>query len=97
MKIGPSLETTSAVEAHGGGAARTAQAGSARARPTDQVEFSAAGTQMGALGAAPDFDQAKVNAIREAMREGRFTVNPEAIADKLIADATALLGARAAS
>ena len=61
----------------------------------DQVAVSAAGAQMGALGAG-DFDSAKVDAIRQAIREGRFTVNPEAIADRLIADAAALLGPRRA-
>jgi negative regulator of flagellin synthesis FlgM len=59
----------------------------------DQVALSAAGTQMNSL-AGGDFDAAKVEAIRQAIRDGRFTVNAGAIADRLIADATALLRPR---
>ena len=39
-----------------------------------------------------DFDAEKVQRIAQAIREGRFTVNPEAIADKMIANAQELLG-----
>ena len=101
MKIGPSIENLPAAEPalRGGarspaGVAGTAAAGTARAQ--DKVAVSAAGAQMGALDAAQDFDSAKVDAIRQAMREGRFSVNPGAIADRLIADASALLGPRSA-
>lgn len=38
---------------------------------------------------------AKVDAIRRAIREGRFAVNAEAIADRLIDDARALMTRRA--
>lgn len=58
----------------------------------EQVAVSAAGAQMSAAGA--EFDSAKVDAIRQAIREGRFTVNAGAIADRLIADAAALLAPR---
>ncbi|MGZ5271972.1 MAG: flagellar biosynthesis anti-sigma factor FlgM, partial [Ramlibacter sp.] len=61
----------------------------------DQVDVSAAASQLNKLG-GQDFDSAKVEAIRTAIREGRFTVNAGAIADQLIADATALLGPRTA-
>ena len=61
----------------------------------EQVAVSAAGAQLG-LGQG-DFDAAKVDAIRQAIREGRFAVNPEAIADRLIADAAALLRPRGAA
>jgi negative regulator of flagellin synthesis FlgM len=40
------------------------------------------------------FDSAKVERIAQAIREGRFTVNAEAIADKLIVNAEELLGTR---
>jgi negative regulator of flagellin synthesis FlgM len=59
---------------------------------SDKVSLSSMGAQMGAAGT--DFDEAKVNEIREAIRAGRFTVNPEAIADALIDQAAALLGPR---
>lgn len=62
---------------------------------SDRVEVSAAGAQLGTAGAG-DFDQGKVDAIRQAIREGRFQINAGAIADRLIADAAALLGPRGA-
>ena len=41
--------------------------------------------------AAGDFDAAKVNRISQAIADGSFKINPEAIADKLIANAQELL------
>jgi len=64
------------------------------ARAGDQVAVSAAGAGLNTLSGSQDFDAKKVDAIRQAIREGRFTVNADAIADRLIADATALLGPR---
>ena len=45
-------------------------------------------------GMPPDspFDSAKVDRIAGAIRDGKFTVNAEAIADKLIINAQELLG-----
>lgn len=97
MKIGSPLDAQAAADAslRTARAARTTAAATSSAAGTDQVAVSAAGAQMGAPGAG-DFDAAKVGAIRQAIREGRFTVNPEAIADRLIADAAALLRPRGA-
>lgn len=72
---------------------RTARPAAIAGTGSDQVALSAAGTQMNSLGSG-DFDAAKVEAIRQAIRDGRFTVNAGAIADRLIADATALLRPR---
>ncbi len=43
--------------------------------------------------ATGDIDMAKVRAMREAIANGTFTVNAGAIADKLLSDASAFLGA----
>jgi negative regulator of flagellin synthesis FlgM len=94
MKIGPTLDTHAADAAARTGRSASTTAPLQAAPATDRVEVSAAGTQLNSLGGG-DFDQAKVDAIRSAIKEGRFTVNPERIADQLIADATALLGPRA--
>lgn len=66
----------------------------ARTRATDSVDLSPAGAQIGALDSSADFDSAKVDAIRQAIRDGKFSVNAGAIADRLIADAASLLGPR---
>ena len=97
MKIGSSLDNSPAADG-------TAAACSSRAAPqavagrtadrSDRVSLSAAGAQIGALGGMTEFDQAKVDAIRQAIREGRFEIDAEAVADRLIADARALLGPR---
>ena len=97
MKIGSSLDTSVTTgPALRGPARATGSEPAAGAVAADQVAVSAAGAQMGMPGGAGDFDSAKVDAIRQAMRDGRFTVNPEAIADRLIADAAALLRPRSA-
>jgi negative regulator of flagellin synthesis FlgM len=94
MKIGSTHETHAAEAAlRSGRAAPATTAPTTSAPAIDQVDVSAAGAQLGAANGG-DFDQAKVDAIRTAIAEGRFTVNPERIADQLIADATALLAPR---
>lgn len=100
MKIGTSFDTGAAAGASLRGArdsGAAAPAGSCHeaAAGTDQVSLSSMGAQIGAAGT--DFDQGKVDAIRQAIRDGRFTVNPQAIADRLIADAAALLRPRGAA
>jgi len=58
----------------------------------DSVQLSsAAKLQSGSLEKAPAVDTAKVEAIKQAIAEGRFTINPEAIADGLIATARDLV------
>ena len=64
--------------------------------PSAQVAISSA-AQL-AASAGPDdgsFDAAKVARITQAISEGKFTVNANAIADKLVANAQELLSARA--
>lgn len=100
MKIGPS--TTPAITPAADPALRSAGPAAAvapvaKARATDQVDLSAAGARIGAMDGTPDFDSAKVDAIRQAIRDGKFNVNASAIADRLIADATSLLGPRTPS
>ncbi|MFZ4625039.1 MAG: flagellar biosynthesis anti-sigma factor FlgM [Rhodoferax sp.] len=42
-------------------------------------------------GAPPDIDMAKVSAMRSAIANGTFKVNPEAIADKMLSNAGEML------
>lgn len=100
MKIGSMPPVTpAATDPAASGTARSAgttgaPAGAAAIAGGDQVQVSAAAVRMNALSQSADFDAAKVDAIRQAIREGRFSINAGAIADRLIADATALLGPR---
>ena len=63
---------------------------SASPTATDTVAISPEAT---ALAAAADgsFDAAKVDRISQSIQDGTFKANPEAIADKLIANAQELL------
>ncbi|KZE30043.1 FlgM family anti-sigma-28 factor [Crenobacter luteus] len=62
----------------------------------DSVEINPLASKIGrierSLGAEPGFDAAKVDAIKQAIAEGRFEIDAGAIADKLIDSARELLG-----
>ena len=60
--------------------------------PSAQVALSPTVAQLVAGGTDGVFDTEKVRRISDAIRDGKFQVNPEAIADKLIANAQELLG-----
>ncbi len=90
MKIGPIDNKPPGVAP----ADRKAEAAPTKA-PTvssTEVALSAAATGLAEGSTEASFDGAKVERIATAIREGKFTVNPEAIADKLITNAEELLG-----
>jgi len=60
--------------------------------PSTEVALSAAAKGLASGAGEAAFDSAKVERIATAIRDGKFTVNPEAIADKLITNAEELLG-----
>lgn len=99
MKIGSSPHDLSVPDLSLRGA-RTAGAAvptaSGHGASTDRVALSSAASQLGSASGG-DFDQAKVDAIRNAISSGRFTINAGKIADALIADAAALLAPRNAN
>ncbi len=92
MKIGPLESKPSTAPVAGDrktAASKTADTASTEA--SAKVELSSAAMlQPGA--ADGTFDAKKVERIAQAIRDGKFEVNPEAIADKLIANAQELLG-----
>ena len=92
MKIGP-IENTAAVPAASveRKASGTSAAGNVQA--STHVELSAKALLDNA-GDDPVFDVEKVNRISDAIRDGKFEIDAEAIADKLIANAQDLLGPR---
>lgn len=65
-----------------------------RSEPSAQVALSRAASVLASVSADPTFDAAKVERIAQAIRDGRFTIDAEAIADKLIANAEELLSRR---
>ena len=90
MKIGP-LDTKPAVAPATTERKGAAAPAAAAAQASTQVELSAAASQLSGVSSDPTFDAAKVERIAQAIRDGKFTVNPEAIADKLIVNAQELL------
>ncbi len=62
------------------------------AEASAQVALSPAASLLSGHAADATFDAKKVERIAQAIRDGKFTVNPEAIADKLINNAQELLG-----
>ena len=96
MKIGhlENKPVTPAVgERKSGAAATPASAGNkAAVEASAKVALSPTVTQLAASGSEGVFDTVKVQRISDAIRDGQFKVHPEAIADKLIANAQELLG-----
>lgn len=62
------------------------------AEPSAQVAISPAASLLAKAADDPSFDAAKVERIAAAIREGKYEINAEAIADKLIVNAEELLG-----
>jgi negative regulator of flagellin synthesis FlgM len=96
MKIGhlESQAATPAVNERKPGAAATpAAAASASVEASAQVALSPTVSQLATGSQEGVFDAEKVKRISDAIRDGKFTVNADAIADKLIANAQELLGA----
>ncbi len=101
MKIGnsPELQAYTKVGNERTGASDAGRA-TAKAAPTgqaaagsSQVELSSAASSLisGAAGDDGSFDTEKVQRIADAIAKGQFTINSEAIADKLIANASEMV------
>ncbi|MBQ0929769.1 flagellar biosynthesis anti-sigma factor FlgM [Ideonella sp. 4Y16] len=93
MKIGsfdPKSATNPLADTRTRGA-KSDKSDATEATDSAQVSLSATGSAIAQAGADPSFDAAKVERIAQAIRDGKFQVNPEKIADKLIANAQDLL------
>jgi negative regulator of flagellin synthesis FlgM len=62
------------------------------AEASAKVDLSPAATALSQGAADGSFDTAKVERIAQAIRDGKFTIDAEAIANKLIINAAELLG-----
>ncbi|MEO8410063.1 MAG: flagellar biosynthesis anti-sigma factor FlgM [Propionivibrio sp.] len=60
----------------------------------DEVRLSALAAQLSTSGNEPVFDSARVAEIKQAISDGRFTINAGAIADRLIASAQELVSSQ---
>lgn len=85
--------TTTRNNARTEGTGAGASADSARNSSTVNINPLASQLQSleGRLAQEPAVDAQRVAEIRQAIREGRFTINPEAVADNLIASVKELL------
>lgn len=99
MKIGNHAEKPAPVAAGTGAPAAngTTQAGSTSAIPTTadpsaKIQLSSTASTLLTGGSTPEFDAEKVSRISKSIEDGSFKVNPHTIADKLISNATELLG-----
>jgi negative regulator of flagellin synthesis FlgM len=99
VKIDSSIKSGSS-SAVGGSGARSSKgaAGSAGSGAGEQVKLSPLSTQLQAIESGmsdtPAVDHARVSELRQAIAEGRFKVNPDAVADHLLQAARELLRSR---
>jgi negative regulator of flagellin synthesis FlgM len=73
------------------GAAKAPASPGKAAEPSATVSLSGG---IDAAGDAPPIDQARVDEIKAAISAGRFSINPDAIADRLIQTAQELVNAQ---
>lgn len=93
MKINPNLQTAvlNSVGGERKGAPGAQAASTAAVPPSTQVALSTEASALANAEADPSFDAAKVERMAAAVRNGTYQVNPEKIADKLLANARELL------
>ena len=89
MKIEQSTKLTNAQLVKETRGASTKKAESA----SDEVELSSLASQLAASDSEPAFDAGRVAEIKQAIAEGKFSINAGAIADRLIASARELVDA----
>ena len=95
MKIGHIDNKLPVAPANAERKASSTETAPAQADPAAVVELSATASALATVDPEGSFDSAKVDRIAQAIRDGKYKVDPEAIADKLIANAQELLGRRA--
>lgn len=103
MKIGQPSDNSVSSNTTQAALPKAAQGASANATATAAKSTQSAGVavtvsslartlEVSKRGEVADVDMAKVNAVRAAIQQGTFVVNPEAIADKLLSNAQEMLG-----
>lgn len=96
MKIGNPADKPSGVGPSGTSrsepAAKPKEAGAQPSDASTKVELSKAASSLISGGASSDFDADKVARITQAIQDGKFEIDAEKIADRLIANAKEVLG-----
>ena len=96
MKIRPAIDVVGG-KAPSGTPERTsgAKGSAAPAAQSDSVQLSSLSTQLHALesslAASGEFDRTRVEAIKQAIRDGKLAIDPQAIADKMLAGELSLV------
>ncbi|EXI68152.1 MAG: anti-sigma28 factor FlgM [Candidatus Accumulibacter adjunctus] len=90
MKIDSTTTTASAL----GETRNRAAIARSTASAATEVHLSELAAQLQTPGDAGAFDAGRVAEIRQAIAEGRFTINAEAIAERLITSASELVAAQ---
>jgi negative regulator of flagellin synthesis FlgM len=101
MKINGSIKPVSTGAVSGGGSRPGKETASAPGSgASDRVQLSPLSSQLQAIETSmadtPVVNSARVAEIRQAIAEGRFKVNPDAVADQLLQTARELLRSRQA-
>jgi negative regulator of flagellin synthesis FlgM len=97
MKIPPStsrLDHSSAAQPGEAGRAKSASGKTATSPGGDAVKLSPMSSQLHALASSlsgPEFDRAKVDQIKQAIRDGKLVINTGVVADRMIEDLKARL------
>ncbi|MGE5490922.1 MAG: flagellar biosynthesis anti-sigma factor FlgM [Actinomycetota bacterium] len=92
IKIDNSIKPTSTPPSNRVKAQQRAESGSATG--SDEVKLSALAGELQAGDAKPPVDSARVAEIKQAIAEGRFSINAGAIADRLLDTARELVGSQ---
>jgi negative regulator of flagellin synthesis FlgM len=97
MKIGhtstPAADAATLARANTETGAAAQRAKTAQATDISTVKLSATAAQLLEHTGSAEFDAAKVARIKQSISDGTYKINPEAIADKLIANAQEVLAA----
>ena len=70
---------------------RAPSSGKTSPTPSDDVQLSVLSAKLTTAGDEQSYDAGRVSEIKQAISEGRFTINAGAIADRLIASARELV------
>lgn len=73
---------------------KTAVRPSATSRESADVQLSGLSAELATSENQPPLDASKIQEIKQAIAEGRFTINTSAIADRLIASAREMVNSR---